>query len=122
MNNLDFVGTMKPFHDKYSKSRSPLPRSILQESLGLIISCVVLPLFSLSASETTKFAIGETGLGVAADMSARLEWLQQMTSQATKDAMPHLISVSWFNYMKGYDFRVAGKSVDQGGLASYLKA
>jgi len=56
------------------------------------------------ASSSTLFAIGETGLGYAGAASARVNWLQQITQ--AKSSMQYLTSVSWFNYYKGYDFRV----------------
>lgn len=89
LSSLDFVGVMKPFHDKYTSS-------------------------------STQFAIGETGLGLAASVADRLAWLKSMTASETKTAMPHLVAVSWFNYMKGYDFRVVGSGVDQSTVVQYL--
>lgn len=41
-------------------------------------------------------------------MSDRLSWLKQMTSTNTKSSMQYLTAISWFNYYKGYDFRIAG--------------
>jgi hypothetical protein len=64
-----FVDVMKPFHDAYTSASGP------------------------------HFAIGEIGLGVAADMSSRLAWFKDMTSAETKSAMPHYVAVSWFNYV-----------------------
>ncbi|KWU46035.1 hypothetical protein RHOSPDRAFT_24931 [Rhodotorula sp. JG-1b] len=52
-----------------------------------------------------KFAIGEIGLGQAASMSARVAWLENI--MAAQPQMPNMIAVSWFNYYKGYDFRIA---------------
>ena len=64
-----FVDDMKPFHHAYTSSSGP------------------------------HFAIGEIGLGVAADMNSRLAWFKDMTSAETKSAMPHYVAVSWFNYV-----------------------
>lgn len=67
-----FVDVMKPFHDAYTKESGP------------------------------HFAIGEIGLGVAADMGSRLNWFKDMTSAETKSAMPHYVAVSWFNYVSPF--------------------
>ncbi|GAA5861619.1 hypothetical protein JCM1840_005209 [Sporobolomyces johnsonii] len=55
---------------------------------------------------TIKFAIGETGLGWNGTIDERLAWLAQITSEATATAMPNFVGVSWFNYLKGEDFRL----------------
>ncbi|GAA5932681.1 hypothetical protein JCM1841_006936 [Sporobolomyces salmonicolor] len=55
---------------------------------------------------TIKFAIGETGLGWNGTIDERLAWLAQITSEATAAAMPNFVGVSWFNYLKGEDFRL----------------
>ncbi|GAA6046941.1 hypothetical protein JCM3770_003440 [Rhodotorula araucariae] len=77
--NFDFAngsgGNMKAFHDKYTSSSG------------------------------IKFAIGEIGLGQAADMSARVAWLENI--MGSNEQMPNMLAVSWFNYYKGYDFRLA---------------
>ncbi|GAA5967988.1 hypothetical protein JCM3765_005568 [Sporobolomyces pararoseus] len=78
-----FVDVMKPFHDAYTSASGP------------------------------HFAIGEIGLGVAADMNSRLAWFKDMTSAETKSAMPHYVAVSWFNYYKdNYSYKIAGDSGD----------
>ncbi|GAA5847866.1 hypothetical protein JCM3766R1_001212 [Sporobolomyces carnicolor] len=78
-----FVDVMKPFHDAYTSSSGP------------------------------HFAIGEIGLGVAADMNSRLAWFKDMTSAETKSAMPHYVAVSWFNYYKdNYSYKIAGDTGD----------
>ncbi|ORY70779.1 glycoside hydrolase superfamily [Leucosporidium creatinivorum] len=87
----DFVGTMKTFHDRYTSSDGP------------------------------HFAIGEIGNGVTTTMSQRLAWLQDITSTATKTAMPNFIACSWFNYHKGYDFRIAAVDGDS-VIKSYFAA
>ncbi|KEI40561.1 glycoside hydrolase family 26 protein [Mixia osmundae IAM 14324] len=69
--SASFVDTMKPFHDKYTTSSGPY------------------------------FAIGETGLGYAGTMQQRMAWAEEITSAATKAAMPNFVSASWFNYQKG---------------------
>ncbi|KAK4703817.1 hypothetical protein P7C70_g2397, partial [Phenoliferia sp. Uapishka_3] len=66
----------------------------------------VQPFHDKYTSSTTKFAQGETGLAQAGSISDRLTWLTQMTSSATASALPNLISISWFNYYKGYEFRI----------------
>lgn len=67
-----FVKAMKGLHDKYCSENGP------------------------------KFAIGEIGNGGSWSMDQRLAWLKDITSSATKAAMPHYIAASWFNYHKGY--------------------
>ncbi|GAA5915556.1 hypothetical protein JCM5296_007281 [Sporobolomyces johnsonii] len=63
-----------------------------------------------TSADGTKFAIGETGLGETATIAERLAWLQNIVdSQST---MTNMIAVSWFNYYKGYDFRIAAVSGD----------
>jgi len=71
-------------------------------------------------SENLLFAIGEIGLGNEADMDTRLRWLKQMTSAETQKQMPYYKQVSWFNYWKGYEFRIAGLS-GADGVYNYLK-
>ncbi|BGP42171.1 hypothetical protein JCM10450v2_006261 [Rhodotorula kratochvilovae] len=76
--NFDFAngsGNMKALHDKYTSSTG------------------------------IKFAIGEIGLGQAADMSSRVEWLKNI--MGSNEQMPNMLAVSWFNYHKGYDYRIA---------------
>ena len=77
------------------------------------------PFHDAYASESTKFAIGETGLGLEANMKTRLDWLTDATSFATTSQMKHYIQLSWFNYHKGYDFRIADLAGD-GTIANYL--
>jgi len=57
-------------------------------------------------SDTVKFAIGETGWGQSADITTRLAYVEELTSAETLAALPNLIGISWFNFMKGYDFRI----------------
>ncbi|KAI5476259.1 glycoside hydrolase family 26 protein [Pseudohyphozyma bogoriensis] len=63
-------------------------------------------------SETTKFAIGETGLSSSAGLEAQLVWAKSILSAEVNSAMPHFIAMSWFNYDKEEDFRILGKSGD----------
>ena len=63
-------------------------------------------------SDDLIFAIGETGLGTSATIAQRLAWLEQITSSSTASAMKYFKAVSWFNYDKGYDFRVTGVTGD----------
>lgn len=71
-------------------------------------------------------------------MGDRLKWLEDATSIATANAMPHYMALSWFNYvrrpvhrqsdpmlkrplqMKGYDFRI-GATAGDSIVAAYLK-
>lgn len=53
-----------------------------------------------------KFAIGETGWGKSADISTRLSYVDELTSDATKSALPQYVGAAWFNFYKGYDFRI----------------
>lgn len=53
------------------------------------------PFHDKYASEKTKFAIGETGLGYGADMQARLAWLTDATSVETTQQMKHYVALSW---------------------------
>ncbi|GAA5936615.1 hypothetical protein JCM1841_004628 [Sporobolomyces salmonicolor] len=63
-----------------------------------------------TSADGTKFAIGETGLGETATMAQRLAWLQNIVDSSS--TMTNMIAVSWFNYYKGYDFRIAAVSGD----------
>lgn len=38
-----------------------------------------------------QFAIGETGLGFAGSIEDRVNWMKQITSQETKNALPNLV-------------------------------
>lgn len=57
-------------------------------------------------SDTIKFALGETGYGQSADIATKLQYVEEITSAATTAALPNFIGASWFNYQKGYDFRI----------------
>ncbi|KAM0754252.1 hypothetical protein T439DRAFT_323118 [Meredithblackwellia eburnea MCA 4105] len=63
-------------------------------------------------SSTLKFAQGETGLASGMTINDRLTWVKQLTSSETASALPNYIATSWFNYYKGYDFRIAAVSGD----------
>ncbi|KAM0790649.1 hypothetical protein ACM66B_004509 [Microbotryomycetes sp. NB124-2] len=70
------------------------------------------PFHDKYTNDRVKFAIGEIGLGVEGDMNARYEFLQNMLSTTTKQQMPNYIACSWFNYWKGYEFRIAALNGD----------
>lgn len=55
-------------------------------------------------SESTIFAIGETGLGFAGSAQQKVDWLSGMAS--AKSSMKYFHGVSWFNFNKGYSFKV----------------
>lgn len=57
-------------------------------------------------NDNVKFAIGETGWGQSADISTRLAYVQEITSDETLSALPNFVGATWFNFMKGYDFRI----------------
>ncbi|EPQ30882.1 uncharacterized protein PFL1_01779 [Pseudozyma flocculosa PF-1] len=65
-----FISQFKPFHDKYTSG-------------GRI-----------------KFAIGETGLHLDANLDAHLAWLQMVCSNEVRRALPNLLSVTYFNVMQ----------------------
>lgn len=90
-----------------------------QDTSNLNFLATMQPFHDKYASATTKFAIGETGLGGAADISTRLAWLTDATSPATASGMPHYVALSWFNYQKGYNFKVASTQGDS-AVAAYL--
>ncbi|KAL8293160.1 hypothetical protein RQP46_000854 [Phenoliferia psychrophenolica] len=75
------------------------------------------PFHDKYASASTIFAQGETGLNSGATIAERLAWLEVITSTEVAAAMPHFVAVSWFNYYKGYDFRVADVSGDSVTIA-----
>lgn len=52
-----------------------------------------------------QWAVGETGLGQAADTPARMNWLKEIVASKQK-GMDKLVSVSWFQYYKDYDFKL----------------
>ncbi|PWN18249.1 hypothetical protein BCV69DRAFT_314780 [Microstroma glucosiphilum] len=62
-----FVSKVKPFHDYFT------------------------------ADSDRKFIIAESGLHINTTKSARLQWLEILTSEAVQTALPNLISVTWFN-------------------------
>jgi len=64
------------------------------------------PFHDKYTSDTTRFAIGETGLGFSGSIQERVQWLSEIMSSATAKAMPNFVSVSWFNFQKGYDFMI----------------
>lgn len=52
-------------------------------------------------NDNVKFAIGETGWGQSADISTRLAYVQEITSDETLSALPNFVGATWFNFMKG---------------------
>jgi hypothetical protein len=72
------------------------------------------------ATNGIKFAIGETGLGYAGSVSDRLSWLNQIIT--AKSDIPELVSVTWFNYQKGYDFRIVDESDANSQFTSLMKS
>jgi len=56
------------------------------------------------ASATIPMALGETGLGYSGAASDRVSWLSQIASATS--SMPYLKACTWFNYQKGYDFKL----------------
>lgn len=74
-------------------------------------------------NDKVKFAIGETGWGQSADISTRLAYVAELTSDATLQALPNLIGISWFNFYKGYDFRiVTGDDSTTASTVSFFSA
>jgi hypothetical protein len=67
---------------------------------------IMKPFHDKYTSATVKFAIGETGLGFAGSAQERVQWLSEIMSPATAKAMPNFVSISWFNFQKGYDFMI----------------
>ncbi|KAG0147434.1 hypothetical protein CROQUDRAFT_715091 [Cronartium quercuum f. sp. fusiforme G11] len=60
------------------------------------------------AVDGRMFAIGETGLGWAGSIDDKFKWLAEIV--AAKSSMPQFLSMSWFNFQKEYDYKVAGES------------
>jgi len=89
MSLVDLVGV-----DCYPKSASDTFLSLFQDFHDTYTTADI------------KFAIGETGLGYDGSDQEKMAWLQEATSTATKAAMPNFISLTWFNYYKGYNFKV----------------
>jgi len=74
-------------------------------------------------SDTVKFAIGETGWGQSTDINTRLAYVKEITSDETLSALPNFIGATWFNFMKGYDFRiVTGDDSTTASTASFFAA
>lgn len=88
----NFIETLQPFHDKYT-------------------------------SDTTKMMIAEAGSHVVnATIQQRLDWLTVITSDQVQQALPNLVSVTWYNalrlsdqlsYGTGSDFRIVDPGNDQ---------
>jgi len=72
------------------------------------------------AHPDVKFAIGETGLSQTASMEARLAYVEEITSEATMQALPNFIGCTWFNFLKGgVDFRILGAGDDSATAAFF---
>lgn len=52
-----------------------------------------------------KFAIGETGWGKSADISTRLQYVDELTSDQTKAALPQYVGAAWFNVSSKFGMR-----------------
>ena len=64
------------------------------------------------------FIIGETGSKNGGTTEDKHAWLQQLTGTAALQACPNYLGFSWFEYLKGVDFRIAtgGNTAYQGVL------
>lgn len=56
-------------------------------------------------SDSTLFAIGETGLGWSGTADEKVQWAKAVVDAKT-NGMQYLTSSSWFNYQKGYNFKI----------------
>lgn len=75
----NYIQTVKPFHDKYSSSSVP-------------------------------FVIAEAGTHAqGADVQERIAWLQTLTSDQVKSALPNLESVTWYNALRKTDILSNGE-------------
>jgi len=81
----------------------------LGSSAGSFVS-IMKPFHDKYTSSTIKFAIGETGLGFAGSPQQKLQWLEEIMSANTREQMPNFLSLSWFNFYKGYDFMIVDPS------------
>eukprot|EP00918_Siedleckia_nematoides_P006502 GHVU01014159.1.p1 GENE.GHVU01014159.1~~GHVU01014159.1.p1 ORF type:complete len:440 (+),score=36.12 GHVU01014159.1:333-1652(+) len=70
------------------------------------------------AVDGRMFAIGETGLGWSGSIDDRFKWLAEIT--AAKSSMPQFLSMSWFNYRKDYDYKVAGEDTLNKKFTSFV--
>ncbi|GAA5856599.1 hypothetical protein JCM8547_005883 [Rhodosporidiobolus lusitaniae] len=61
-------------------------------------------------NDRVKFAIGEIGLGIAAPMKSRYEWVKNVLG--AKKVMPNMIAVSWFNVCPYWKDNYSYKLVD----------
>lgn len=64
------------------------------------------------------FVIGETGSDNGGSSSDKNAWLKQLTDQSALQACPNYLGFSWFEYLKGVDFRIAtgGNTASSGVL------
>ena len=62
------------------------------------------------------FIIGETGSNNGGSTSDKNAWLKQLTDKSALQACPNYLGFSWFEYLKGVDFRIAtgGNTAAQG--------
>ena len=62
------------------------------------------------------FIIGETGSNNGGSKSDKNAWLKQLTDKSALQACPNYLGFSWFEYLKGVDFRIAtgGNTAAQG--------
>ena len=62
------------------------------------------------------FIIGETGSDNGGSTSDKNAWLKQLTDKSALQACPNYLGFSWFEYLKGVDFRIAtgGNTAAQG--------
>lgn len=59
------------------------------------------------AVDGRMFAIGETGLGYSGSIDDKFKWLSEIA--AAKTSMPQFITMSWFNFRKEWNYRIAGE-------------
>ena len=64
------------------------------------------------------FIIGETGSDNGGSTSDKNAWLKQLTGKSALQACPNYLGFSWFEYLKGVDFRIAtgGNTASSGVL------
>jgi len=74
--------------------------------------------FCQQKNPNSRFAIGETGLGFGGSIDQRLKWLDTITK--AKDSMPKLDSVTWFNFQKGYDFKIVNPNGSNEAMKTFI--
>lgn len=50
-------------------------------------------------NSSTKMIIAETSLKLNVSAQTRIDWLRQLASSSVREAMPNLISLSWYNVL-----------------------